>query len=405
MIYPGCTFDIQQKGPTNRHQTAKTRLNVEATEPLPNEDNPLYFDPLKTEITVLDLSISKAPVQKDETLQIKDGGIGGLSDHIETINSSLAFLSSVSSTLPDQHLLGPTAFLIHGPEGTGKTLLLDRLSDCAWREVFRLDPDWLTTNPKAQAKAMSETFEKARRSQPSLILMDDLDKFLGKAENLVSRLRAEMKKLEGSKVVVSAAVRSVYDVDASLRTTSAFKTELEIFPPNLAQREDMLRQILGMNRTILGVDFTGVAERSHGFVGRDIYKLCGLARNHRIQQVYRSLNNENKASFVESLGTVDFVTQDDFDAVIDGVQPTVLGDSILEVPKVRWTDIAGLDHVRRLLEAITIRPFKVIVCPKVHRIIVTMLTMSSFLTLIPNSVALNRVKAFYYTAPLVAQRP
>ena len=405
MIYPGCTFDIQQKGPTNRHQTGKTRLNVEATEPLPNEDTPLYFDPLKTEVTVLDLPIDKAPTQKDETLMIKDGGIGGLSDHIKTINSSLAFLSSIASTLSDQHLLGPTTFLIHGPEGTGKTLLLDRLSDCAWREVFKLDLDWLTANPKAQSKAMSEIFEKARRSQPSLILMDDLDKFLGKAENLVSRLRVEMKKLEGSKVVVSAAARSVYDVDASLRTTSAFKTELEIFPPNLAQREDILRQILGMNRTILSVKFTDVAERSHGFVGRDIYKLCGLARNHRVQQVYKSLNIGSKTSFVESLETVDFVTQDDFDAVIDGVQPTVLGDSILEVPKVRWTDIAGLDHVRRLLEAITIRPFKVIMCPKLHRITRTMLTVSSSLTLILNSVARNRARAFYCTALLAVQRP
>lgn len=359
IIYPGCTFDIQQKGPTNRHQTGKTRLNVEVTEPLPNEDSPLYFDPLKTEITVLDLSILKGLAQKDGTLQIKASGIGGLSDHIATINSSLSFLSSVASTLSDQHLLGPTAFLIHGPEGTGKTLLLDRLSECAWREVFRLDLDWLTANTKAQAKAISDTFEKARRSQPSLILMDELDKFLGKAEHLVSRLKAEIQKLEGSKVVVSAAARSVYDIDASLRTTSVFKTELEIFPPNLAQREDMLRQILGTGRSTPDVNFTSVAERSHGFVGRDIYKLCGLARNHRVHQVYKSWDSESKASFVEHLETKDFVTQTDFDVVVDGVQPTVLGDSILEVPKVRWTDIAGLDHVRKLLEAITIRPFKV----------------------------------------------
>jgi AAA family ATPase len=214
-----------------------------------------------------------------------------------------------------------------------------------------------------------------------------------------------MKKLEGSKVVVSAAARSVYDVDASLRTTSAFKTELEIFPPNMAQREDMLRQILGTDRNTSGVNFTAVAERSHGFVGRDIFKLCGLARNHRVQQVYQSLDIESKASFVEQLELVDFVTQDDFDAVIDGVQPTVLGDSILEVPKVRWTDIAGLDHVRRLLEAITIRPFKVAVCPKVPPIIENMLTVSSSLTLMLSSVVLNRARVFYYTARLVVQRP
>ena len=49
----------------------------------------------------------------------------------------------------------------------------------------------------------------------------------------------------------------------------------------------------------------------------------------------------------------------DFDAVFDGVQPSVLQDSVLEVPKIRWTDIAGLEHVQREFEAIMIRPLKV----------------------------------------------
>ncbi|KAF2712311.1 AAA-domain-containing protein [Pleomassaria siparia CBS 279.74] len=360
MIHPECTLDVHPKGLLYRHKPGKVRVNVQSMEPVPDLYSPLYFDPLTTEITTNEIFVEEEPPPRVENnlLQMSSTGIGGLSEKIETINSSLTFLTSIAPTLPDQHLLGPTAFLIHGPEGTGKTLLLDRLSECAWREVFRLDPDWLTSNSKAQAKAMSETFDKARSSQPSVILMDDLDKFLAKAENLVSRLRSELKKLEGTKVVVAAAARSIYDIDASLRTTSALKCELEMFPPNAKQREDMLRQILGTNRCTRDVNFSALAERTHGFVGRDIYKLCGLARNRRIQHAYSCLDAESKVAFVENLETMDFVAQEDFDVVIDGVQPTVLGDSVLEVPKVRWTDIAGLDHVRQVLEAITIRPFK-----------------------------------------------
>ncbi|CAO2658264.1 Nn.00g059870.m01.CDS01 [Neocucurbitaria sp. VM-36] len=356
IILPGCNFLVQQKGPKSQPKGARLRVSVHNIEPHPDEKYPCYFDPLKTQVTATrDIPAESPTLSSARVLQMSSGGIGGLSAQVATINESLFFLTNVASALPDQHLLGPTAFLLHGPEGTGKSFLLDRLANCSWQEVFRVSPE---SHPKAQAKAISETFENARQKQPSLILMDNLDRFLEKAESLVARLRLELSNLEGSQVVVAAATRSVYDVDASLRTTSAFKTELEIFPPNVREREDILRQILGSARTLSNVDFSALAERSHGFVGRDIHKLCGLARNRRVRKVYESLDEDQKVTFSDTLDKADFVAQEDFDAVIDQVQPTVLKDSILEVPKVKWTDIAGLDHVRALLEAITIRPFK-----------------------------------------------
>jgi AAA family ATPase len=126
----------------------------------------------------------------------------------------------------------------------------------------------------------------------------------------------------------------------------------------------MLRQILGPTQQLADVDFSILAERSHGFVGRDIHHLCGLARNRHVQQLYEAADTDKMTTLYEVLENTDFVKQEDFDAVIDQVQPTVLKDSILEVPKVKWQDIAGLDHVRATLEAITVRPFKVSFLPE-----------------------------------------
>lgn len=64
------------------------------------------------------------------------------------------------------------------------------------------------------------------------------------------------------------------------------------------------------------------------------------------------------SSLAEGLESQDWVDQRDIDAVIDQVQGSVLKDSIIEVPKVRWADIAGVDDVRKVLEAIIIRPYK-----------------------------------------------
>jgi AAA family ATPase len=361
-VLPGCSLQVQAKGP--KGQSHKVRLTVQGIEPQPDENTALYFDPITTTILASGRPLAEQQPQQaaaqpakpvSDSLKLDDDGIGGLSEHVATINKSLSFFSLPASALPDQHLLGPTTFLFHGPEGTGKSMLLERLAEAPWKDVQRLS---LETHPKNQAAGIEDTFEAAKENQPSLVLMDNLDKFLEKAETLVGKLRSELAKLEGSKVVVAAAARSIYDVDSSLRTTSGFKTELEIFPPNLAQREDMLRKILGPDRAVSSVDFTAIAERAHGFVGRDIHKLCGLARNHRVQETYDSLPSDKVDTLAEVLAADDFVLQTDFDSVIDSVQPTVLKDSILEVPKISWDQIAGLDHVRSLLEAITIRPFK-----------------------------------------------
>lgn len=364
ILLPGCTFDIQPKGPKGRHKIGKLSATINAIEPSPDLNRPLYFDPIVSKITTSsalptrEKATENKPVSQSQVLQISSEDIGGLSSQVAIINKNLAFMTNPAFALLDQHLIGPTAFLIHGPEGTGKTLLLDRLAQCSWRETFRVDS---TSSSKTPAKDMADAFEKAREAQPSLVLLDDLDKFLGKAETLVVRLRNELRKLEGTKVVVAAAARSIYDVDSSLRTTSAFKQELEIFPPNVRQRQDILRAIIGSDRSTAGIDFASLAERTHGFVGRDIHKLCGLARNHRVQDLLQSLSldDERNASLDDILKGQDFLSQADFDASVDQVQPTVLKDSILEVPKVRWTDVAGLGHVQELLEAIMIRPFKV----------------------------------------------
>ncbi|KAI4692799.1 uncharacterized protein J4E88_001167 [Alternaria novae-zelandiae] len=307
IILPGCSFPVQQK--SFKQKSQKLRVTVQNIDPLPTEKYATYFDELTTEVTTTgDIPTQQTPRAFKQILQ-----------------------------------------------GTGKSLLLERLAECPWQEVYRVDPD---THPKGQAKAISDAFEDARDNQPSLIIMDNLDRFLEKAETLVNRLREELAKLGGSQVVVAAAARSIYDVDTRLRSPSAFKTKLELFPPNTTQREDILRQILGTTSKLGGLDFPSLAERTHGFVGRDIHDLCLLARDRREQQIDETISEEEKTTFGEKLEQTDYVCQEDFDAVFGEVQPTVLKDSILEVPKVRWTDIAGLDHVRAVLEAITIRPFK-----------------------------------------------
>lgn len=358
LVLPGCTVDVQKKGMQSRQKpTPKMRVTIETVEPSPTVETPLCFDPVRTCVTLASNPIGKPQSIpfSSRTFRMTGEGVGGLSHHIEIINEDLMFLNDKITY--DPHLYGPTSFLIHGPEGTGKSLLLKKLSACDWVDVLMLDSS--TSTSKSQANDLAKKFDEARNNQPSLIVMDNIDKFLEKADALVEQLKSELATLEGTKVVVVAAARSIHDVNSRLRTSSLFSTELEIFPPNVKEREDIMRQIIGPNRSLASVQLTSLAERTHGFVGRDIYTLCRLARRRRVRLMRGDSRQGTTADSDQTVRSEDFLLQEDFDAVIDQVRPTVLQDSVLEVPKVRWTDIAGLDHVRQVLEAIIIRPYQV----------------------------------------------
>lgn len=356
MIVPNCSFEIQRKGPEYRQKNAKLRLIVDSVEPSSTGGGPFCFKLFTSQVKMKSPQTTKKPQGAlNELVQVDSSGIGGLGQQIKDINDRLYYLTDEIFQLIDHRLEGPTAILIHGPEGTGKSLLLNRLAEAPWRQKFNLGQRWLSSNSKSQSRVLSEVFENARASQPSIIVIDELDKLLSKAETFCGDLRKELSGLEGARVLVAAATRSIYDVDSSLRTSMAFGHEVEIFAPNVKQREDILRNILRQASPSLDIKYDVLAERTHGFVGRDLRSLCGLARR---RAVHRSLELARKQSVIEDTKSSTLVTQDDFDSIIDRVQPTVMKDVLLELPKVRWTDIGGLEHVRQLLYTVTVRPFK-----------------------------------------------
>ncbi|KAF2733074.1 AAA-domain-containing protein [Polyplosphaeria fusca] len=349
IIVPDFSFEVQPKG---LHKIHKIQMKVVNTEPL--AENAAFKVDLTSRVTVAGACAEQSvEPPSNEPFKIDGKGIGGMSDHIATINKKLAFMKWAKVNLSNFDLIGPTSFLIHGPERIGKSLLLDRISQCPWRKVFRLDQQWLSSHQKAPVGALCDMFEEARNFQPSVVLMDRLDAVLKKSPALTDHLETKLKRLRGLEVAVVATARSIYDVDESLRTPDALKVELELGPPNVAQREDILRQILE-DKASADVAFSSLADRTHGYVGGDMRNLCMLASEHRAEM----LKAEKVEPSKEEAASRKLVTQDDINSVIDQVRPSVLKEAILEVPKIKWTDVAGLDHVREQIDSIMIRPFK-----------------------------------------------
>jgi len=68
----------------------------------------------------------------------------------------------------------PRGLLLHGKPGVGKTLMATCLVEVSGRNVYSCRKD---SPGEGVAKAIREAFEKAKENTPSIVFLDDMDKF------------------------------------------------------------------------------------------------------------------------------------------------------------------------------------------------------------------------------------
>ncbi|MDP2766074.1 MAG: AAA family ATPase, partial [Candidatus Methanoperedens sp.] len=88
-----------------------------------------------------------------------------------------------------------------------------------------------------------------------------------------------------------------------------------------------------------------------GFVGADLESLCKEAAMHAIRKILPEIDIEAEipAEVLDRLR----VTEEDFDEGRKSVEPSAMREVFIEVPKVEWKDIGGLDDAKQdLIEAV-----------------------------------------------------
>ena len=102
-----------------------------------------------------------------------------------------------------------------------------------------------------------------------------------------------------------------------------------------------------------------VAERTPAFVADDLDRLCKTAYeqaarraeallSHGASPIANDVEGSNRASFD---GQIE-ISGEDFEEALGEVHPTVMTEAYVEVPKVRWADIAGCEEIKRTLDDI-----------------------------------------------------
>ncbi len=128
----------------------------------------------------------------------------------------------------------PSGLLLHGEPGVGKSLMASCLIEESGRNVLTLRRD----EPDGDfVRAIKETFDKATADAPSIVFLDDMDKFATSEENCCNQeefvaVQAAIDKVKGKDVFVLATANNVHILPDSLIRPGRFDRVIEVDCPS-----------------------------------------------------------------------------------------------------------------------------------------------------------------------------
>jgi len=264
----------------------------------------------------------------------------------------------------------PKGVLLIGPPGTGKTLLAKAVANEADAYFVSINGPEIVSKYYGESEArLREIFEEAKRNAPAIIFIDEIDSIAPKREEVTGevekRIVAQLLTLmdglqERGQVVVIGATNRPDAVDPALRRPGRFDREIWINPPDTRGRYEILLVHTRNMPLDKDVDLRKLAEITYGYTGADI---AALAREAAMKALRRALqqgiiNPEDPNTFTdENLSRIKVTMQDFMDAMRE-IIPSALREIYIEVPKVRWSDVGGLEEAKQELREAVEWPLK-----------------------------------------------
>ncbi|MFW9951855.1 MAG: CDC48 family AAA ATPase [Candidatus Thorarchaeota archaeon] len=218
--------------------------------------------------------------------------------------------------------------LLFGLPGTGKTLMAKALAHEAEINFISIKgPEFLSKWVGESAKAVRETFRKARTAAPCIIFFDEIDAIASRRstssgskveEQVVAQLLTEMDGLEELKDVILIAATNRPDMlDPAILRSGRFGRHIEVPLPNKASRLKIFQIHLNGRPLDENVDIEKMADDLEGYTGADIKAACEEATILAIRKAI--INNYIADQNPQSFDSVK-ITQEDLQCAIDTIK-------------------------------------------------------------------------------------
>ena len=323
---------------------------------------------LITESTSITLNPKAVEISEEKVLEVTYEDIGGIEEEVTKVREMVELPLKHPEIFEKLGIQPPAGVLLHGPPGSGKTLLAKAVANESEANFVLVNgPEIMNKFYGESERKIRSIFEEAEKNAPSIIFFDEIDAIAPKREEtygeverrVVSQLLTQMDGLKKrGKVIVIGATNRPNAIDPALRRPGRFDREISIGVPNKKGRLNILKIHTRLMPLTKDVSLEKLADVTHGFVGADLSALTKEAAMNVLRRILPDIKLGEKSEIPKKILEDLKITSKDFQEALKIVRPSVLREVLIETPNVRWEEIGGLNSIKKELKETIEWPLK-----------------------------------------------
>jgi len=240
--------------------------------------------------------------------------IGGLREQIRELYEVVVLPLVKPDLFREIGIEPPKGVLLHGPPGTGKTMLAKAVARASNAKFIRVvASEFVNKFIGEGARLVREVFRYARQNAPAIIFIDEIDAIGARrmdmgtsgdreVQRTLLQLLAELDGFEPlSNVKVIAATNRLDLLDPALLRPGRFDRIIEVPLPNLQGRYEILKVMLRKVKTSGDIDIWEIARLTEGMSGADLKAVVTEAGYYAIREGRRAIEQRDLVRAVEKV--------------------------------------------------------------------------------------------------------
>jgi len=293
--------------------------------------------------------------------------IGGMSRQLSTLAELIDLPLKQPQVFETIGVRPPRGVLIHGPAGSGKTMIANAVkTECGVYFKTLNGPEIMSKRSGESEAGLRMAFEEAEENAPAIIFIDEIDAIAPKREKtqgelerrIVSQLLTLMDGIKPtSQVIVLGATNRANIIDPALRRFGRFDREIDLGTPDADGRFEILQIKTKKMRLSAEVDLRQIADDAHGYAGADLGQLVTEAAMLCVREKAGEIDVDAEDIKPELLDML-MVRRSHLEWAMSKTSPSSLRDKSVEMPDVSWNDVGGLLDVKREMTETLMYPLK-----------------------------------------------